>query len=124
MRRPGPSLFGLLMDEDASARWSKGVFVEVKRAVELGFCRESGIDSGLAQEVERGCGLRYEPTPQMHGEVRVEAAEACYEVVFPRTNGFFGCIAAVVVRRHELKLDVMCAHELFELSGGFVVESL
>ena len=57
-------------------------------------------------------------------KILVCAAEAGNEMVFERSDGSFGGVAAVDVWRSELEVDVLCLHELLECGGCFVVEFL
>jgi hypothetical protein len=60
----------------------------------------------------------------MHREGWVEARKAGHKMVIPKSDGPFGSILSVVVRGHNLKIDLLGAHEGFERRGALVVQLL
>ena len=79
---------------------------------------ETGTDAGAAQEVEGGEGRWHDFTPQAEREVRIGTAEDGNKMIFPRTGGAFGGIAAVAVGGRGSKFDAFVGHEFLEGLGG------
>ncbi len=65
-----------------------------------------------------------ESAPQVHWKGRVKAGKPGHEMVFPNANSQFGSVLAMVIRRDELKGNIVLAHELFECRRAFVVQLL
>jgi hypothetical protein len=53
-----------------------------------------------------------------------DAAQARNEVIFKHTDSTFGSIAAMDARGHELEINGLVAHELFQGSRAFIVQTL
>ncbi len=68
--------------------------------MDLGPCREFGIDSGAAKEVEGNFGLWDELVPEMYWEVFVDTAEARNEVVLKCADGPFRGISTMHTGRY------------------------
>jgi hypothetical protein len=49
----------------------------------------------------------------VEGEIRVGATKASNEVVFERSDGSFGGIAAVDMGWYELEINLFVVHEIF-----------
>jgi hypothetical protein len=65
--------------------------------------------------------LREQAIPQLERKVWVNAAKAGNKMVFEGSNGSFGSVAPVDVRRDELVVNVFLAHRMLECSRGFIV---
>ena len=112
MRRPGFADGWLLVDENSGSWWREWRAVEVEGAVDLGVGGEAWVDAGAAEQVEGDEGLWEESIPEIEREIGVGAAEAGDEVVLKGTDGPFGGITAMNVRRGELEIDFLGVHEL------------
>lgn len=77
--------------------------VEIERTVNnLGVGGELGIDSGSSKKIEGDEGLTEKVVPQMKWKIRVgAAAESGDEMVFECSDGTFGGISAMEVRRRD-----------------------
>lgn len=60
----------------------------------------------------------------MEWEVAISGAEHSDEMVFEGANGTFSCVAAMVIRWSELKIDVVLGKVVFEKFGALVVQTL
>jgi hypothetical protein len=60
----------------------------------------------------------------MEWEVLVDTTQASDEVVFERSDGAFGGIAAMDAGGSKLKVDVFVAEKLLQGLGAFVVKAL
>jgi hypothetical protein len=70
---------------------------------------------GLMQDwlkVDADEGLWEKAVPQIEWEVEADAVEACNEVGFEGSDGPFGGVTAIEVRRGESEIDVFGVHEL------------
>jgi hypothetical protein len=67
--------------------------------------------------------LGQKTVPQVEWKIFVHAAQSSNKMFLECANCTLGRVATVVVRWHELKIDVLFMHFLFQDSGGFVVES-
>jgi hypothetical protein len=111
------------MDEDANTGRCEWRLVEIEDAINLGLGGETRVDARGPEEVQSEKRLREQPVPKVERKVWVGAAQPSDEMVFEGADGTFGCIRAVVVRRYQLIVDMICGHLLEESSGGFVVQS-
>ena len=124
MGRPAGSLSRFDVDEDTDARWGNGGTIEVKCSVEVCPGREFGVETGTAKEVKTQFSLGQKLVPQVEGEILVDAAESCDEVVFESANGPFGRVPSVHVGWGQLVVNIFVFHELFQDSGCFIVKAL
>jgi hypothetical protein len=60
----------------------------------------------------------------MYGPVLVGAAKTSDEMVFPASNGLFGCIMSMNVRQDQLVGDIVLFHNCFQSWRSFIVEFL
>lgn len=60
----------------------------------------------------------------MKGKIRISPAEAGDKMIFERTDGAFGGVAAVYMWWSKLVVDAFVLKELLEGLGGLIVESL
>ena len=121
---PSASVFGLDVEDDFGSGWCKGRTIEVENSVELSVGGKLRIEARLAQHVEGHVGLLDELIPKVHGEVGVEQAETCDEVIFPGTNGTFSGVAAMDARRGQLEVDAGGDQVAFQGVAGFVVKDV
>ena len=68
--------------------------------------RKAGIYSRCSEEVETEPCLVKELIPFSCRKVWISCGNTCDEVVFEGADGSFGCIAAMIVRRHKLMYDI------------------
>ena len=62
--------------------------------------------------------------PKVHGEDGVVATYAGDEVFLEGSDGFFGIVGVVVMRRYQLKVFVGFGHEFLEPGGAFIVKDV
>ena len=55
------------MNDDSGARWGQWSSIEIKRAIELGFCLESRVEMILAENIYSGGSLEEYTTPYIIG---------------------------------------------------------
>ena len=92
--------------------------------MELGPCRESGINTRTTKEIEGEFSLRQKAVPKVQWEVFVSAAEASNEMIFESTDGSVSGIASVHARGYKLVVNVFIYEELFQGGQAFSVETL
>jgi hypothetical protein len=124
MGGPSGALGGLVVNEDTDAGRGNGGAVEVKMAKKLRPSRQLGIETGATEEIEGEKSLGEETIPEMEREVLVDAAKAGNEMIFERTDGAFGSIAAVNTRGGKLEIDGLVTKKLLEGGRAFVVKAL
>ena len=79
----------------------------------MGFCRESWIEAGGTEEVERYGSMRNEAVQEMQGGAGFVTTETGYKVILVGLDGGFGGIGAMKVRRNELKINAGITQILF-----------
>ena len=60
----------------------------------------------------------------MEGEVFVDTAEACNEVIFECADGTLSCILVVHAGRDELEVYICIGHKIFQHFRKFIVKAL
>ena len=71
----------------------------------MGFCLQSWVETGRAEEVECQCGMWDEEVPEMQREVWVAAAQACNAVILVSLDCSFCGVGMMKVWGNDLKLD-------------------
>ena len=97
---PGLACAGFVVDEDWAANGANGSGVEVEGVVVIFPGGHIGGEGGLTKEVEGEFRLREQLVPKEVGEGAGEAGEDAEEVGFEGSNGTFGGVAAMDVRRY------------------------
>lgn len=83
------------MCKDMCARWSKGIFVEIKGSKDLGIGREFGVHARSTEEINSYITLFYEIIPKREWEVWVSSSKASNEMILVGTDGSFTSISTV-----------------------------
>ena len=91
------------VDNGAAAGQSERRDVEVKGAIEVGPCRELGVEAGRSEEIEGDVGLREKAAPQVHGEVGIEQRHTHNEVALEGVDVLLCRKGPVIVQRCKLK---------------------
>ena len=111
------------MDNDADPRGCDWGAVEVEMATNLCPSRQLWVGARATEQVESDFCLGQQTVPQVEWKIFVHTAQASNKMFLECANCALGRVATVVVRWHELKIDVLFMHFLFQDSGGFVVKS-
>ena len=121
---PSASVCWCFMDKNSGARWSEGSAIVIEGSIQVCFGRDSWVQASRAKKIEGGGGLCHEPTPEVHGEIGVDAGEARNEVALPSVDGFFGSVGPVHVGRGKLQCGAGLADVGLETFWAFVVEDV
>ena len=112
------------MKDDFAPKGAEGRAIEVKSAVELLVCGESGVDSRCSQKIQCHYCLLQQFIPQHEGKVGVSTTKDRNKMILEGSDCSLGRISAVGVSWSQLKIDFLFLHEIFELSTCLVVQSL
>ncbi len=83
------------------------------------------VERGLPEEIESKLSLWEQQVPEVWGKSSIDTRQDQQEAVLECANGAFHLIAAVHVRRDELKLGDLLECDGFLISGaGFIVKDL
>ena len=124
MWRLGIAFRRRFVQENFGAGGHERRFVIIEGSIEERFGRELGIDPRGEQKIESGGGEWNQAAPQIHWRVWVNATETGQKVIFERSNGLFGSIHAIDVRRDELKSNVVVAQVSFDRIRAFIVHDI
>ena len=79
----------------------------------MGFRRNSWIEAGGAEKVERQGSMRDEAVPDMQGEFGVAAAKGGDEMILVGLDSAFGGVGTMQVWGNELEIDAGIAQKMF-----------
>ena len=99
---PGAAVFGWLVYYASRAWRCYWCAVEIKRTVQLCFCRHYWVETGRAEEVECQGSIGYEVVPEMQVGVGVAAAEAGDELILVSLDCTFCGVGVVKVWENKL----------------------
>ena len=124
MGSPSAAVGGVFADKHFGARRVHWNSIETKRTIELDFSRQAGVDSLWAEKFQCLCGLVEQAVPEMERKLRVKTAQNCNYVIFVGLDGSFSSVGAMQVGGHELIVDALFVHELFETFRAFIIKHL
>jgi hypothetical protein len=99
--------------------------VEVKRSLEVLPRGDPGVECQLSEEIEGKFHLGKEEVPKVWGKCWIHTGQDGYEVGFESSDGSFGPVATMHIRRDQLKLGLPGdSDSLFVGCTGLIVQDL